>query len=145
MIPAFEEGGYLPRGIHDADWDEFRARFGGNPVRDRLLSGLYRALVELRVAGCRRVFIDGSFVTNKEYPNDYDGCWESTGVDPLRLDPVLLTFDQGRVSQKAKYFGELFVAGVSESATGHTFLEFFQQTRDGDPKGLVSINLHSLP
>ena len=31
-------------------------------------------------------------------------------VDPELLDPVLLTFDAGRRTQKAKYFGELFPA-----------------------------------
>ena len=56
----------------------------------------------LRLAGCRTVYIDGSFVTNKEIPNDFDACWEEAGVAPELLDPVLLRFDAGRAEQKAR-------------------------------------------
>ena len=56
-------------------------------------------------AGCRTVYLNGSFVTSKTFPNDYDACWEEAGVDPAALDPVLLTFDPGRATQKAKYMG----------------------------------------
>ena len=47
-------------------------------------------------------------MTSKDLPNDYDACWEEPDVDPTALDPVLLTFDPGRVTQKAKYMGEMF-------------------------------------
>ncbi|MYC08219.1 MAG: helix-turn-helix domain-containing protein [Chloroflexi bacterium] len=63
------------------------------------------ALENLRDAGCQTAYIDGSFGTDKEHPNDYDACWEEAGVDPYLLDPVLLTFDLGRATQKAKYLG----------------------------------------
>ena len=46
-------------------------------------------------------------------PGDFDGCWEEAGIDFDLLDPVLLTFDPGRASQKAKYGGELFPASIS--------------------------------
>ena len=44
------------------------------------------------MAGCRRAYVDGSFVTAKEVPGDFDGCWEAEDVDPDALDPVLLDF-----------------------------------------------------
>ena len=66
------------------------------------MTGLRAALGNLKGAGCRTVYINGSFVTSKELPNDYDACWEETGVDPEALDPVLLTFDPGRAMQKDK-------------------------------------------
>ena len=72
------------------------------------MDGLRAALENLKRAGCRTVYVNGSFVTNKYVPNDYDACWEEAGVEPEALDPVLLTFDPGRVTQKAKYLGELF-------------------------------------
>ena len=70
------------------------------------MRGLKASLENLRDAGCRTAYIDGSFVTRKAIPNDYNACWEETGVDPVLLDPVLLIFDPGRVAQKAKYIGE---------------------------------------
>ncbi|HEV3079165.1 MAG TPA: hypothetical protein VGY66_05275 [Gemmataceae bacterium] len=94
------------------------------------------------MAGCRRAYIDGSFVTRKQRPGDYDGCWETTGVDLRKLDPVLLTFDQGRAAQKAKYGGEFFPARFTEGGSGTTFLEFFQTDKEtGAPKGIVILQL----
>src|SRR5437660_1433090 len=111
MIPPFERrSGNLPPGIHEATWNELVTRFGRTARRRRLLEGLGRALQALRQAGCRRVYINGSFVTAKRVPGDFDGCWDSDGVDPDRLDPVLLDFTNFRAAQKAKYGGELFVS-----------------------------------
>lgn len=74
------------------------------------LNGMEFAIDSLRWAGCRTVYIDGSFVTSKEVPNDFDACWEEAGVEPELLDPVLLHFDAGRATQKTKYLGNLFPA-----------------------------------
>ena len=144
MIPAFDENGNLPAGAHVAAWEEFAERFGWTPHRRRLLSGLKNALRSLRAAGCRRAYIDGSFVTAKEIPNDYDGCWDMDGVDPDRLDPVLLQFEHGRAAQKTKYLGELFPAQATELQSGVVFLEFFQTDKDtGQSKGIIFFDLES--
>lgn len=104
MIPGFEPAsGNLPPGIHEATWDEFSRRFGSNGHRRALLAGLKAALMALRSAGCRRLYIGGSFVTAKELPADFDACWEAGDVDPSLLDPVLLDFRDRRAAQKAKY------------------------------------------
>ena len=100
----------------------------------------------MKDAGCRTVYINGSFATRKKLPNDYDACWEEIGVDPTALDPVLLTFDPGRATQKAKYLGELFPASVIADAGGLSFLEFFQMDKDtGRAKGIVAMDLGDLP
>ena len=108
MIPQFDEIELLPPGIHGASWDEFVERFGGTAWRRLLLTGLRAAVEDLKSAGCLTVYVNGSFATSKEVPNDFDACWEETGVDPTVLDPVLLTFDSGRVTQKAKYLGTIY-------------------------------------
>jgi hypothetical protein len=146
MIPPFEPStGLLPSGVHEATWEELVARFGSTPGRLRLLAGLKTVLDALRMAGCPRAYIDGSFVTAKAAPADFDACWETDGVDPNRLDPVLLTFDQGRRAQKAKFGGELFPADWPAEPSGTTFLNFFQRDRNGEPKGIVAIDLGALP
>lgn len=61
-----------------------------------MLEGLARALRDLRAAGCNRAYIDGSFITTKEHPGDFDACWDLDGVDFDVIDEVLLTFDVGR-------------------------------------------------
>ena len=145
MVPEFDADGLLPQGVHWASWDELVHRFGNNSRRQRLVVGLKAALENLKSSGCQTVYINGSFITSKELPNDYDGCWEEAGVDPEALDPVLLTFDPGRASQKAKYMGELFPASVIAGTDGLSFLEFFQTDKDtGRTKGIVAIDLEGL-
>lgn len=142
VIPPFDELGRLPPGIHAASWEEIVARFGGSAWRARLLVGLRSALLSLRSAGCRIAYIDGSFVTGKGEPGDFDACWDEVGVDPDALDPVLLEFDNKRAAQKAKYSGELFPASAFADPTGNSFLQFFQIDKTtGDPKGIVAIDL----
>ena len=92
------------------------------------------------------MFIDGSFVSAKAVPGDYDACWDEAGVDPTQLDPILLTFDLGRAAQKAKYLGELFPSSARADRRGSTFLDFFQINKDtGLQKGVVALDLRGLP
>ncbi len=145
MIPEFDAEGMLPPGVHWADWDEVADRFANSKWRRQLADGLRAALEDLKRAGCRTAYVNGSFVTNKYVPNDYDACWEEAGVEPEALDPVLLTFDPGRVTQKAKYLGELFPASVTADGDGLSFIEFFQTDRyTGRRKGIVAIDLGGL-
>src|SRR5687767_7269401 len=146
ISPIDPTTGNLPPGIHQASWRELEAAFGWNPHRVRLLAGLLEALRALRLAGCQRVYVNGSFVTAKDVPGDFDGCWDPHGVDPTLLEPTLLGFSNRRAAQKAKYGGELFIATTIASTAGVTFLEFFQQDKvTGDRKGIVSIDLGGLP
>jgi hypothetical protein len=64
-------------------------------VRGALLPRYRRALVSLRVAGCGRAWIDGSFVTSKRHPGDIDACYDPIGVDRSRLHPALLDLAPG--------------------------------------------------
>lgn len=145
MIPEFETEGNLPPGIHWTTWQEFVERFGTTQHRLKLIAGLKAALDSLRTAGCQTAYIDGSFVTAKEVPNDFDACWDIDGVNPEILDPILLKFDNGRLAQKTKFFGELFPAQTQESGSGRMFLEFFQTDKEtGNPKGIVALDLRSL-
>jgi hypothetical protein len=147
VIPPFDAGsGNLPPGVHDATWSELVARYGYNSRRLALLAGLKAALDALRVAGCRRAYVDGSFITATETPGDFDGCWEADGVNLARLDPILKTFAHGREAQKIKFGGELFPADAQVDAGGTNFLAFFQRDRSSRvTKGIIAIDLGGLP
>lgn len=145
MIPTFEADGNLPCGIHWADWNEIVQRFGITGHRRRLLVGLKLALDQFFKAGCQSFYLDGSFVTSKDHPGDYDSCWDVVGVDPALLDPVFFDFadfDRARDEQKRKYFGEFFPAQMPEGLTGKLFVDFFQTDKaTGAPKGIVGLDL----
>ena len=146
LLPEFDDHGNLPAGIHAATWDELVARYGSSARRVSLLTGLKQALDSLRAAGCQRAYVDGSFVTDKANPQDFDGCWEVAGVDPGSLDPELLDFSNGRAEQKAKYGGELFPADLDADPAGARFLDYFQHDKTtGKPKGIVVLDLGDLP
>lgn len=150
MLPKFEpDTGNLPPGMHVAPWDEFTARFGYTPHRLSLLTGLKAALDALQVAGCRHAYMDGSFVTDKEVPGDFDACWDVDGVDGVELRhlaPELLDFSKRRDAQKAALGGDLFPADLPANPAGTVFLDYFQRDRhSGRPKGIVMIDLGSLP
>lgn len=89
------------------------------------------------------VYIDGSFVTNKEVPGDYDVCWSIDGVVPEKLNPVLIDFSPaGRTKMKNQYKGDLFPAEIPEGLTGKTFLDFFQTNKNtGESKGIVCMQI----
>lgn len=142
VIPEFDELGRLPPGIHFATWEELHKRFGVTLWRRQLLEGLREALLSLKAAGCSIAYLDGSFVTEKEIPGDFDACWGEVNVDPNLLDPVLLDFKDKRAAQKQKFKGELFPASFIADEFGNSFLSFFQKDRDsGDPKGIIAIDL----
>jgi hypothetical protein len=148
MMPDLDTDGNLSPGIHRVTWKELEGHCASNPHRRLLLSGLRRAAEVLRMSGCATVYVDGSFVTSKDVPSDFDGCWDRTGMSLLALqaaDPVLLIFANRRAAQKAKYFGELFPADMVEGGSGFTFLNFFQRDKDtGRAKGILALDLGSL-
>lgn len=131
----------LPPGIHDSNLAEIESRFATNEHRKQLFEGFARGVEALRLAGCSTVYLNGSFVTEKETPGDFDACWERTGVDDRVLDPTLFDFANGRAAQKAKFRGEFFVSSTAADNT-NTFRDFFQKDRyTGRQKGIVRISL----
>ncbi len=144
-IPPFSDSGNLPEGVHDATWPEIVERFGTTERRRELLDGLRRALERLRDAGCRRAYVDGSFVTAKDEPRDFDVCWEADDVDPDLLDPIFLTFANRRAAQKERFGGEFFPAAWEADPHGTRFIDFFQRDNmTGDRKGIVALDLENL-
>jgi hypothetical protein len=134
--------GYLPKGIHPMEWVAFDLRFAWNQRRKFLIAGMYRALSNLRAAGCEKAIVDGSFVSSKEEPDDYDLAFDPVGVNASLVDPVLLRHDDNRKAMRAKYFGDIFPWGeIACLKTGLIYHEFFQQDRSGTPKGVILLDL----
>ncbi|MFH6780892.1 MULTISPECIES: DUF6932 family protein [Methylobacterium] len=145
MIPEFEQStGYLPEGEHFADWDELTARFAWNPHRQRIHSGLQRLARALRDERCGLFLLDGSFVTRKEFPGDFDACCDYTGMSPIALTRLRLM--GSKEIMKAEYHGEVYAyAQQVSSQNQYTFREFFQRDIEDIRKGMVRLNLESVP
>ena len=133
----------LVPGVHTMSLSDFKSEFAYNDVRREQFDGLVRALRSLKAAGCENVYIDGSYVTKKPVPGDFDACWDRNTVSRNLLDPVLLDFSYPRAAQKRKYLGELFISDFPADPTSN-FFEFFQKVKDSnEAKGIVGLNLLS--
>lgn len=84
-IPLLTKHGLLPVGVHDAHFSEIEARFAPkeNMHRCQLWTGLSRFLNMLSGNGGMEcvdaIYIDGSFISDKQKPSDIDIVFE---VDP---------------------------------------------------------------
>ncbi|MHB8593386.1 MAG: DUF6932 family protein [Acidimicrobiales bacterium] len=141
MLPSFDPTtGRLPDGEYEIEWQELVERFGWSTRLRQLLDGLAEAIELLVAAGCRRLWVNGSFVTAKEEPADFDACWDPSGVDLDALDPIFMEFGQGRTAQKRRFGGEL-LPNVTEAESGLSFSEFFRNERDAGRKGIVVLRI----
>jgi hypothetical protein len=139
MLPGLK-GGLLPAGIHEAELGEVADAMAGTPWREWLLEGLRLVLTDLAAAGCATAYLDGSFVTDKHTPGDYDLCWDRAGVDRRLLHPVIEMVAPPRTEQKRRYRGDI-LPNVFESSTGLLFVDFFQVHKEtGAAKGIVQLD-----
>lgn len=130
----------LPVGIHDATMQEVHDRYVLNERRKQLFEGFERAAGNIFAAGSPQIYLDGSYVTAKPDPNDYDALWDRRYVNPHLLDPLFLELRFGTDKQKAKYLGEFFPSAAVEAKSGKPFLEFFMTDRiTGMKKGIIRI------
>ncbi|WP_142383765.1 DUF6932 family protein [Peribacillus deserti] len=153
---TFNEKGNLVPGIHELNWGQFTDYYGYNERRKLLLTGLEKGIKLLKKAGCEKVYVDGSFVSIKEFPNDFEVCWEEKGVHLKQLkqiEPLFFIFKQKRKAQKAKYMGEFFPANRVRPMYHRTigrvrkmrYLDFFQtDKRTDEPKGIIAIDLRTI-
>ena len=103
MDSAFDANGNLPPGEHTMTWSEIVQRFGGNDRRRELLDGLHDLCLTLQAASCETLWLDGSFVTSKDEPGDFDAVSDHHSVPDLAaLGELFLKADQ-RDARKARW------------------------------------------
>jgi len=142
MIPKFEKGGNLPKGVHKATLDEVREIFGASSARRKWLIRNLEKIIDLAKTTGRleRVIVWGSFVSNKELPQDIDLLLimrEDFVVDKVGLE-VKKVFDyvQGRIAFNADIF---WVKSSIGEETINLWLETYQMTRDFESRGIVEV------
>lgn len=177
-LPVFDEDGLLPAGDYELTLDELRAStlVSGNGVGSGTWDARWRAhLVEsfatlvrqLWQVGVREIFADGSFVEDKDHPNDIDGYFvcdlkafasgelqrELNLLDPHKVwtwDPAARRAFRGYPKKQLpmwhQYRVELYphygqFSGILDSFGNE--LEFpsaFRLSRrDGKPRGIIKI------
>lgn len=143
-IPEFDHNGNLPPGVYVATLAEIEARFTWNARRAELFRGLRQAIANLRAAGVAIVWVDGSFTTEKDEPDDVDGCWElAPSVEASKLDAAFFDRDDPRARLREKFGVDLLPAGLPIDAGGLTPERFFQKDRHGRAKGILLVPIGS--
>ena len=105
------------------------------------MAGLRQGTEKLFSAGVKRIWVNGSFITDKESPNDIDGCWSYTAaMDVTMLEDDFLNINARRIVKNI-YGLDFFIAEIIEADSGKPFQKFFQVNRDGEAKGIVVVDL----
>ncbi len=117
-------------------------RFGtASAQRRRLILRLRRWIELSRLIQAKRFFVDGSFVTDKNEPNDVDAVvWPPEDFEKriLRGDIEALELETMLLTRRPE---EIFAA--EDRRDWEDWVDFFGRTResDGRRKGLVEIEL----
>ena len=179
-LPGFTSEGVLPPGDYALTLEQLRASMlvlgPGHPRdhpawdaawRHRLVENLGVMVAQLWAVGIDEVYIDGSFVEDKDHPNDIDGYFE---CDPARFASGAIERDLNRVdpakcwtwdhTTRRAYRGypklqlpmwhayrvELYphfpglIAGRDEHGQELEFPAFFRKSRgSGGAKGIVKV------
>ena len=145
MLPSFNDDGVLPPGIWPCEMAELAQRFAVFRRTDRRLR-LYGQLENLlretlRTGVVVEVIIDGSFVTDKDEPNDIDlilGLPSGYDLDaaPFWIGNVL---DEKRLARRYKF--DVRIAPIDNTRYFER-LDLYQQIRDtSERKGVVRLLL----
>lgn len=130
----------LPVGLHFVSLREFRDFFAFNPHRAWLFEQFKEACHALRVAGCSRIFVGGSYVTSEPHPSDYDACWDPSGVSAAFLDPIF--YEEGRDAERHdRYHGDLLISGCEPGPTGVWFRYLSKDKITQEERGMIGIKL----
>ncbi len=103
-IPALEPNGLLPTGIHACSLDDIDARFTWNEHRISLFTNFMLFLEsELRPHFPYPIFFDGSFVTDKELPDDTDVVLDLSNAPDDRKWGALVFMQQHQQRLMSQY------------------------------------------
>jgi hypothetical protein len=142
-IPALTANGLLPAGVHATDLPEIQARFGVRTARRVELFGKLDQFCALaqRFQLFTGLFIDGSFVTDKDEPSDVDAVLELGLADLGKLathPDALRILDAAAV--KTTYSVHLFFQPTAPCPAGIDMALFFQHLKPAEAiaRGLPS-------
>jgi hypothetical protein len=141
-FPEFNENGDLPVGIYKATLQEVIEHFGQGSLQRQLIAGrlnrIYYAATQTEQV--LRFIIYGSFITDKENPNDIDiFMLMEDGFDPENFSGKVRLVFKHLTTQE--YEGASVFWGTKTGIIGDTddFIAGWQTKRDGTLRGIVEV------
>jgi len=139
MRKKFNQHGNLHEN-HILTYEELINEFGFNESRKEKIKRLLIFLKILKSLGCTDVYIAGSFVSKKDFPNDIDVCVDATNINYLKLTKEYPEFLQTTGIEKIRQEHQVHFAAFFDFGSAE-ILDWFRKDRDDNPRGLVKINL----
>lgn len=142
-IPSFEPTGLLPTGIHECSLDDIGKQFTWNEHRSGLFNRFLRFLEgELKPQFPFPIFFDGSFVTDKELPDDTDVVLDlSPASDEHKYRAIMfMQAHQQRIMDQYRVHFWINFPGAND------FAAFFQYVgvKTASAKGLNPLHLKGI-
>lgn len=110
--------------------------------RKKLYEGLLGLLDELAKIHCKTIYLDGSFVTNKQLPSDIDICFDCEEEHWEFAILMMGDFIRDQELFKSKYHCNVFPSNLYSIDGQKYFRDFFQHDKYSNlPKGILKINL----
>lgn len=144
MIPEFNKDGNLPEGIYRANEDEFFNRFCSSSARRKWLGDRLREFFAMlkEIDKVKRLFIWGSFVSNKESPNDVDVLLIMKEDFELEDLPDDLKTIFNYVKARVRFNMDIFWSKSSIGGeTINLWLDTYQISKDFKRRGIMEVIL----
>ena len=146
-IPALQNDGFLPEGIHDCTIEEAQAMFGvfqGCDRRPQLWIKLREFLLEVKACALvGAVLLDGSFVSGKTDPNDIDLILVVPAAHDFFADLSPTEYNVLAKRRVFRRYGFDVLVARAESEEYRRYAAFFQQVRlePNRRKGMLRLSL----
>lgn len=135
MIPQFREDGLLPPGIHLCSGSSFIDYFCFNEYRNCLSKSIADIFDWAVVKYATRVFVGGSFVSNRPEPHDIDCLIVFYNEESIPHKSEMLTIVSTRI--------DIQFCSEQHPELIDSFLYLFMHSRIMDEVGVIEIDLHS--
>jgi len=142
MLPAFQENGLLPAGVHHSDLSGFEETFAWNAHRRRIYAQMQHGLAALHAAGYRLLVVGGEFISSDELPREFKLLFDCDPLPIESLDARLSNFDKNsRLLTRKVWGGHFFPASFRAKGTGATWLRYLASDAPAGQRGLVGLSL----
>jgi len=147
-LPPFRDDGWLPEGHHRTTLEELTVRFGDQMGSRRavVLLSLLQWRDEARAAGLAGlVILDGSFISRKEAPGDFDlvFLYDEASEQLLKSDSNARALTDMQACHKAGFRGDIFALPLSLQRLSPLLggMDMFDRDRQGQTKGVLEVLL----
>ncbi len=141
MLFEFNKHGNLPNDLI-LSCIEFFKLFSYNKKREKLINNLFIVANQFKGLGCDKMFVFGSFATQKKNPNDIDVCFDISKLDVKIVEKNSSVID----NYERRRFKEYFLVHVTlKEIEDINIIRWMKRDRNSNERGIIEVSLQDLP